>query len=169
LLPALAACIAVALTALAVAPAAGAADVIETADRLVVRKAARRLDLMKEGRVLRSYTVALGLTPDGPKRQEGDYRTPEGEYRIVHRNPDSDYFLSLKVSYPGPADLRRAAAAGVRPGGNIMIHGRPNRPSHPLKYYQTRDWTNGCIAVSNAEMVDIWMMTPDQTPITILP
>ena len=73
------------------------------------------------------------------------------------------------MSYPGPEDLRRAAADGVAPGGLIMIHGQPNRPTKPLEYYQTRDWTNGCIAVSNADMVDIWLMTPDNTPIQILP
>ena len=78
-------------------------------------------------------------------------------------------FLAIQVNYPGPEDLRRASAEGVDPGGLIMIHGQPNRPSKPLEYYQTRDWTNGCIAVSNADMVDIWLMTPDNTPIQILP
>jgi murein L,D-transpeptidase YafK len=157
------------LTLLCLVPALLRGETPVMADRLVVYKSERRLDLLHQGQVIRSFRVALGLSPAGPKRQEGDFRTPEGEYRITHRNPASDYFLSLGVSYPGPEDRRRASAAGVRPGGNIMIHGLPNRPSRPLRYYQTRDWTNGCIAVANAEMVDIWLLTPDNTPITILP
>jgi murein L,D-transpeptidase YafK len=145
------------------------ANRLEVADRVVVRKSERKLLLMKEGRVLRSFDVALGLSPKGHKEREGDFRTPEGEYRLSGRNPNSDFFLAIQVSYPGPDDIRRAAAEGVPPGGQIMIHGQPNRPSRPLEYYRTRDWTNGCIAVSNSDMVDIWLMTPDNTPISILP
>ena len=113
--------------------------------------------------------MALGLSPTGPKQREGDFRTPEGNYRLAGRNVNSDFFLAIHVNYPGPDDVRRASADGVAPGGMIMIHGQPNRPSRPLEYYQNRDWTNGCIAVSNADMVDIWLMTPDNTPIQILP
>jgi murein L,D-transpeptidase YafK len=142
---------------------------IEMADRVVVRKAERRLYLMNGERVLRSFRVALGLTPKGAKEREGDFRTPEGDYRLIGRNPNSDFFLALHVSYPNADDQRRAAREGVRPGGQIMIHGLPNRLKRPLEYYQTRDWTNGCIAVSNADMVDIWLMTPTNTPIQILP
>lgn len=145
------------------------ANRLEMADQVVVRKAERKLLLMREGRVLRSFDVALGLSPKGHKQREGDFRTPEGEYRLSGRNPNSDFFLAIQVSYPGPADIRRAAEAGVAPGGQIMIHGQPNRPSRPLEYYQSRDWTNGCIAVSNSDMVDIWLMTPEDTPISILP
>ncbi|MEO8224388.1 MAG: L,D-transpeptidase family protein [Gammaproteobacteria bacterium] len=145
------------------------ASAIEMADRVVVHKAERKLLLMRGERVLRAFPVALGLSPSGPKRREGDFRTPEGTYRLSGRNANSDFFLAIQVDYPGPDDLRRAAAERVRPGGLIMIHGQPNRPSRPLEYYQTRDWTNGCIAVSNAAMVDIWLMTPDNTPIQILP
>jgi murein L,D-transpeptidase YafK len=163
----LAALLLAALLPWAAAPAPASA--LEMADRVVVRKAQRRLYLMNGERVLREFRVALGLTPKGAKRREGDFRTPEGEYRLVSRNPNSDFFLALQVSYPGPDDLRRAASAGVSPGGQIMIHGLPNRLKKPLEYYQTRDWTNGCIAVSNSDMVDIWLMTPDNTPIQILP
>ncbi len=148
-------------------PASGSA--IEMADRVVVRKSERQLQLMRGDRVLRTFGVALGLSPTGPKRQEGDFRTPEGTYRLSGRNPNSDFFLAIQVNYPDPDDQRRASAEGVAPGGLIMIHGQPNRPSKPLEYYQKRDWTNGCIAVSNADMVDIWLMTPDNTPIQILP
>ncbi len=154
---------------LAGAPASAHAAALEMADRIVVRKAERRLYLMNGERVLRSFRVALGLTPTGHKQREGDFRTPEGEYHVVRRNPNSDFFLALQVSYPGPEDLRRAARQGVDPGGQIMIHGLPNRLKKPLDYYLTRDWTNGCIAVSNSDMVDIWLMTPTNTPIQILP
>ena len=150
-------------------PSGSEARPIEMADRVVVRKAERRLLLMQGERVLRSYQIALGLSPKGHKQREGDFRTPEGNYRLSGRNPNSDFFLAIQVNYPGPEDLRRAAAEGVPPGGQIMIHGQPNRPSKSVEYYRTRDWTNGCIAVSNADMVEIWLMTPDNTPIQILP
>jgi len=154
---------------LAVGPSPASSSAIEMADRVVVRKSERRLMLMRGDRVLRQFGVALGLSPTGPKRQEGDFRTPEGTYRLSGRNANSDFFLAIQVDYPGPEDERRASAEGVAPGGLIMIHGQPNRPNRPLEYYQKRDWTNGCIAVSNADMVDIWLMTPDNTPIQILP
>lgn len=159
-----------ALACLCLAAVIGAqAASLEVADHVVVRKAERKLLLMKGERVLRSFDVALGLSPKGPKLREGDFRTPEGDYTLSGRNSGSDFFLAIHVSYPGPADLRRAAAEGVAPGGQIMIHGLPNSPSRPLEYYRKRDWTNGCIAVSNADMVDIWLMTADNTPIHILP
>jgi murein L,D-transpeptidase YafK len=151
------------------APSTAPASAIEMADRVVVRKSERRLLLMRGDRILRSFDVALGLSPTGHKQREGDFRTPEGNYRLAGRNPNSDFFLAIQVNYPGPDDVRRAAQEGANPGGQIMIHGQPNRPSRPLEYYQKRDWTNGCIAVSNADMVDIWLMTPDNTPIQILP
>ncbi len=157
------------LAAIFAAPSAAPASAIEMADRVVVRKSERQLLLMRGDRILRSFEVALGLSPTGHKQREGDFRTPEGSYRLAGRNPNSDFFLSIQVDYPRPDDLRRAAEEGADPGGQIMIHGQPNRPSKPLEYYQTRDWTNGCIAVSNADMVEIWLMTPDNTPIQILP
>lgn len=156
-----------AVTGSAVAPAFASA--IEMADRVVVRKADRKLMLMRGDQVLRTFKVALGLSPTGHKLMEGDFRTPEGSYTLSSRKPDSDFFLAIQVSYPGPEDLRRASAEGVSPGGLIMIHGQPNRPGKPLEYYKNADWTNGCIAVSNSDMVDIWLMTPDNTPIQILP
>jgi murein L,D-transpeptidase YafK len=141
----------------------------ETADRVLVRKSERKLYLMKNGQVMRTFKVALGLQPDGPKLREGDYRTPEGSYRLAERNPDSDFFLSIRISYPNDDDVRRARARGLAPGGQIMIHGLPNNPSRSLEYYRRTDWTNGCIAVSNSDMVDIWLMTARDTPIEILP
>jgi murein L,D-transpeptidase YafK len=141
----------------------------ETADRVLVRKAERKLYLMKNGEVMRTYKVALGLEPEGHKLREGDFRTPEGSYRLMERNADSEFFLSIRISYPNDEDLRRARARGVAPGGQIMIHGLPNNPTRSPEYYRRTDWTNGCIAVSNSDMVDIWLMTERDTPIEILP
>ena len=142
---------------------------IELADRVVVHKSLRRLELVKDGAVMRSFKIALGLMPEGDKLREGDFRTPEGRYELVDRNADSDFFLSIRISYPNAVDRRQARARGLAPGGAIMIHGQPNFPTHSEQYYQLTDWTNGCIAVSNADMVDIWLMTTRNTPIEILP
>lgn len=142
---------------------------IAVADRVVVRKSERKLYLMKGGSILRSFKVALGLSPEGHKLREGDFRTPEGSYALVERNPDSDFFLSIRVSYPNETDVRRSRSNGHAPGGAIMIHGQPNNPTRSPEYYRRTDWTNGCIAVSNADMVDIWLMTAPNTPIQILP
>jgi murein L,D-transpeptidase YafK len=139
------------------------------ADTVVVRKGARKLELLRNGQVLRSYRVALGLRPEGHKQFEGDYRTPEGKYLLTRRNPNSDYFLSIQVSYPNDDDMARARKQGLRPGGAIMIHGQPNTPRKPRDYYSNVDWTEGCIAVSNSDMVEIWLMTGPDTPIEIQP
>ncbi len=138
-------------------------------DRLVLRKSERKLFLMHGEDVVRSYKVALGLNPVGQKERAGDFRTPEGQYRLVRRNPRSDYFLSMQVSYPNDADMRRARRNHWEPGGSIMIHGLPNQLKHTPGYYDKTDWTDGCIAVSNADMVEIWLLTPDDAPIAILP
>jgi murein L,D-transpeptidase YafK len=139
------------------------------ADHVVVRKSDRRLELMHDGRVLRSFPVSLGANPEGHKEQEGDQRTPEGRYRLDWRNVNSQFFLAIRVSYPNDEDIRRARARGVSPGNNIMIHGLPNQPRHAIDDYRRQDWTDGCIAVSNSAMIDIWLSVPDDTPITILP
>jgi murein L,D-transpeptidase YafK len=139
-----------------------------TVTRVVVHKAARRMELHSGTQVLRSYRVSLGLQPQGHKEREGDFRTPEGRYYLTRRNPRSDYFLSIQVSYPNDRDQKRAKSNGWEPGGAIMIHGLPNRLKHEPDYY-TRDWTDGCIAVSNSDMVEIWLFTNNNTPIDILP
>jgi len=139
------------------------------ADYVVVDKSDRKLYLYKAGRVLREFDVSLGLVPNGPKQREGDFRTPEGKYFLDARNANSDYFLSIHVSYPSESDRARARAQGVDPGGQIMIHGWPNEPRYDLRRYQSTDWTDGCIAVSNSDMVDIWLMTREFTPIEIRP
>lgn len=139
------------------------------ADRVVIRKADRKLLLMKDDDVLRTINVALGLLPEGDKKAEGDFHTPEGSYKLIKRNPASEFFLSIQISYPNDEDIHEARALGVDPGGQIMIHGQPNNPKHDVAYYQQTDWTNGCIAVSNADMVDIWLMTSANTPVEISP
>jgi murein L,D-transpeptidase YafK len=142
---------------------------LPTAERLVLHKGERRLELLRKGEVLRSYKVALGLQPVGHKERSGDFRTPEGKYQLTRRNPRSDFFLSIQISYPSDQDARYARSNGWDPGGSIMIHGLPNVLKRDPTYYQTRDWTDGCIAVSNADMVEIWLLTHDNTPIEILP
>src|SRR5690606_7308239 len=139
------------------------------ADRVLVNKTQRTLQLLRNGEVLRSYKVALGLRPEGHKQFEGDFRTPEGRYRLVGRNPNSAFFRSVLVSYPNEADIRRARQMGQRPGGAIMIRGQPNPPRKPRDYYSNVDWTEGCIALSNSDMVELWLMTPPDTPIEIQP
>jgi murein L,D-transpeptidase YafK len=148
---------------------ASGAETLPTANRVLVRKSERRMYLMRGDEVLRSYRVALGLNPVGHKEREGDFRTPEGRYQLVKRNPRSDFFMSMKVSYPNTDDVARARRNGWAPGGSIMIHGLPNDPRKGLDYYATRDWTDGCIAVSNADMLEIWMLVSDGTTIEIQP
>lgn len=132
------------------------------ADAIRVYKAQRRMELLRDGRVISTYRIALGDAPIGHKRQQGDEKTPEGDYRITYRNPRSRFHLSLRVSYPNEADRRQARARGVDPGGDIMIHG-----ATPPGY--RGDWTDGCIAVTNAEMDEIWRRVPVGTPIRIVP
>jgi murein L,D-transpeptidase YafK len=133
------------------------------ADQIVVHKARREMLLLLGNSLLRSYRVALGREPVGHKEREGDGRTPEGRYTIDRRNPKSRYHLALRISYPNQADRARAAELGVDPGGDIMIHG--------LKDGVVRedDWTQGCIAVTNQEMEEIWALVPEGTPIRIEP
>jgi murein L,D-transpeptidase YafK len=152
-----------------VPPAADPAGVLVSADQVIVRKASRSLELLRDGQVLATYKVALGLDPSGPKQREGDFRTPEGRYRLARRNARSDFFLSIQISYPSVEDVRTARRQGWDAGGQIMIHGLPNRLRHPQSYYESRDWTDGCIAVSNSDMVEIWLLTGEDTPIHILP
>jgi murein L,D-transpeptidase YafK len=138
-------------------------------DHLVVHKTERRLVLLHGTTEVRSYKIALGLNPIGQKEREGDFRTPEGHYALVRRNPRSDFFLSIQVSYPNDIDLKRAHKNHWLAGGSIMIHGLPNQLKHEPGYYESRDWTDGCIALSNADMVEVWLLTPDNAPIDILP
>jgi murein L,D-transpeptidase YafK len=142
---------------------------IAAADHIVVRKAERKLYLYSGSRLLGSYKVELGLAPVGQKEREHDFRTPEGHYYLARRNTRSDFFLAIQVSYPNKEDEVRARKNRWAPGGLIMIHGLPNTLKHPASYYASSDWTDGCIALSNSDMVEVWMRTLDNIPIDIYP
>jgi murein L,D-transpeptidase YafK len=139
------------------------------ASRILVDKSDRTLTVFSAGKILRQYPVSLGLNPKGHKQQEGDKRTPEGIYLIDFKNPDSAFYRSLRVSYPNERDKRAAEERGVEPGGLIMIHGTPNgrliRTSSSYGY----DWTDGCIAVSNTAMDELWRLVEPGTLIEIRP
>lgn len=137
-------------------------------DRIVVLKSARRMNLLYRGRVVRTYSIALGFAPKGHKAKEGDGRTPEGLYRIDARNPKSSYHLSLRISYPNARDRARARRNGVSPGGQIFIHGQPNWLGGAARVVKLPgDWTLGCIAVSNRDIREIWSAVKIDTPIEL--
>jgi len=137
-------------------------------DKIVVLKSARRMKLLYRGRVVRTYTIALGFAPKGHKTTEGDGRTPEGRYRIDARNPKSSFTLSLRISYPNAADRAQARRRGVSPGGQIFIHGQPNRLGAAARVLKLPgDWTLGCIAVSNRAIREIWRVVKIGTPIEL--
>lgn len=142
---------------------------VQTADKILVVKSERKLYLYRGSEVLRSYRVSLGLNPVGHKQRAGDYRTPEGLYQLTRRNPRSAYFLSIQISYPAPSDIARARINGWDAGGQIMIHGLPNNPSHTDQYYVAADWTNGCIALANADMLELWSLVDRRAIIEIKP
>ena len=151
-------------------PAAGVRIPAPTiADSIVVYKRERTLTLFYRGVPIRSYFVALGSKPVGDKIQAGDRRTPEGLFRINAHNPASKYHLALRISYPDDAHRARAAALGVDPGGDIMIHGLSPEYSAAGKQHLQNDWTNGCVALSNQEIEEIWRAVPDGTPVQIKP
>jgi murein L,D-transpeptidase YafK len=138
-------------------------------DLVIVHKEQRVLKLLSGGDLVRQYRVALGSNPRGHKRHEGDGRTPEGVYRIDWRNPDSKFHLSLHIDYPRPDDVSAAAAVAADPGKDIMIHGLPEGFTPGEIGHPRRDWTSGCIAVTNAEIEEIWTLVEDGTAILILP
>jgi hypothetical protein len=148
---------------------AGSAGAYEMADAVLVDKSDRRLYLLRAGRTIAEYPIKLGMNPYGHKQREGDFRTPEGKYRLDWRNPNSEFYLSIKVSYPNREDAAVANERGHRPGGLIMLHGQPNVPKKPPEHYATRDWTDGCIALSNAHMTNVWLRTTAGIPIEIRP
>ena len=138
-------------------------------DSLVVEKGLRQLSLFYRGELVRAYSIALGLTPTGDKERIGDNRTPEGLFHIDARNPQSRFHLSLHISYPDDIHRARAAALGVEPGGDIMLHGLPKGQEEAGRDHRKFDWTNGCIALTNEEIEEIWRAVPDGTPIEIKP
>jgi len=139
------------------------------ADKVIVLKQQRVLMLLEQDRVLKTYRIALGGNPKGPKQQQGDHRTPEGLYVLDRRNERSSYYRSIHISYPNTQDRRNAASRGVSPGGDVMVHGLPNGMGWIGNAHRARDWTDGCIAVTNEEMDEIWRAVPDGTPIEIKP
>jgi murein L,D-transpeptidase YafK len=137
------------------------------ADKVLVLKGERKLLLMNGDEVLKTYSVSLGGSPVGPKTREGDSKTPEGKYVLDRHNSHSQYHKSIHISYPNAEDLARARKLGVPPGGDLFLHGEPNDYHGPSQ--QLGDWTDGCIAVTNADMDEIWRAVPDGTPIEIKP
>jgi murein L,D-transpeptidase YafK len=141
------------------------------ADRLVVLKGERRMVLMRGDRVMKVFRVALGRYPKGHKTREGDARTPEGTYKVDYRldSDKSKFYRALHISYPNRADRERANRLGIDPGGQIMIHGLPTRWSAKDVGHPRLDWTQGCIALTNREMDQVWKMVDDGTTIEIHP
>ena len=141
----------------------------QNVDRVIVLKKERTLQLMSHGKVLKTYKVALGGNPVGPKTQQGDHRTPEGIYVLDHRNVHSQYYKSIHISYPNAADRARAAKLHVSTGGDIFLHGLPNGYGSVGSAHRLRDWTDGCVAVTDEEIDEIWKLVADDTPIEIKP
>ncbi len=142
---------------------------VDKADMVLVIKSKRMLMLMKDGEIFKTYKVALGKQPTGHKTRQGDRRTPEGRYILDSRNPKSKYYLAIHISYPNEADILSARNRGVSPGGDIMIHGLPAASAAVGELQSYLDWTDGCIAVTNPEMEEIWQFVSDGTPIEIRP
>lgn len=139
------------------------------ADEIIVYKSKRVMYLLNKGRIIRKYRIALGKNPVGHKLEWGDNRTPEGKYKIDLKNGKSAYHLSLRVSYPDATDADVAASLDINPGDWIMIHGLPNGRNAGSVQHPNKDWTNGCIAVTNDEIREIWRMVDIGTPISIWP
>lgn len=127
------------------------------------------MTLMHGNQVLKTYSVALGTVPVGPKEKQGDHKTPEGNYAIIARNSHSQFHLALRISYPSPEDRARARKLGVPPGGDIMIHGLESRFAFLGAMHRQTNWTDGCIAVTNPEIEEIWSLAPVGTTVEIRP
>jgi tetratricopeptide (TPR) repeat protein len=141
----------------------------DPADKVLIEKKERRLTLLLKGEVIKTYKIALGGDPVGPKVMLGDNKTPEGVYTIDSRNSNSEYHLSLHISYPNEIDKKRAKELGVSPGGNIMIHGIKNGLGWVGESHAKFDWTKGCIAVTDEEMQEIYRLVPNGTTVVIMP
>ena len=138
-------------------------------DLVIIEKSKREMTLYRDGAMVRSYRIALGFTPIGDKLHQGDGKTPEGRFRINFKNPNSQFHLSLKISYPDAKDRAAAHARGDNPGGDIFIHGTPGmRTPYPANA-RIRDWTHGCIAVTENEIEEIWKLVPVGVAVEIKP
>jgi murein L,D-transpeptidase YafK len=138
-------------------------------DLVVVNKSASRMSIMRDGKTIKSYLIAMGDAPNGHKLKEGDQRTPQGRYFLDYKKSDSAFYKSIHISYPNEEDRLRADALGISPGGMIMIHGENPKSTLPPEEAQKYNWTNGCIAVTNKEMDELWRMIEPGTPIEIWP
>ena len=141
----------------------------KSVDKILVIKSARRLELISDGKVIRSYRISLGKQPKGPKLQEGDKRTPEGLYWVDWRKRSDKFNLAMHINYPNITDAAKARREGVNPGSMIMIHGTPDSEENPEELFHTLDWTDGCIAMKNYEMREVWSMVKDGTMVEIRP
>lgn len=139
------------------------------AEKIVIEKSKRKLHLLRDGKIIKTYEISLGRQPVGPKLEEGDNKTPEGLYFIDSRNPNSQYHLSLHISYPNKSDVEKAKGSAVSSGGDIMIHGIRNGLGWIGELHLMLDWTQGCIAVTNQEIEEIWRVVPNGTPVEIIP
>jgi murein L,D-transpeptidase YafK len=140
-----------------------------TIDRIVVQKSAKKLSIFRDDNQIKRYRIALGRNPVGAKQEEGDMKTPEGIYKIDSRNAQSSFHLALHISYPSDEDNRRAAARGVSAGSDIMVHGIKNGRGWIGAFHRWKDWTAGCIALTDEEIEELWRVTPDGTTIEIRP
>ena len=158
-----------AIASLLFAGAAAAQQPLAT--RILVDKSDHKMYVYSNDRIIATFPVGLGVHSRGPKQQEGDRRTPEGKYVLDYKNPASSFFRSIHISYPNPEDRASARRRGVKPGGDIMIHGQPNNPelARRVREYPYPDWTDGCIALSNVDMLQLWDMVRVPTPIEIVP
>lgn len=150
------------------------ASTVETLDgkvieKVLVLKSAHQLQLINDGKTLKTYRISLGKKPKGPKLMEGDKRTPEGLYWLDWRKTSDRYYLAMHISYPNITDSARSRREGVNPGGMIMIHGTPDTEEFPEQYFHTLDWTDGCIAMRNIDMREVWGLVKDGTMIEIRP
>jgi murein L,D-transpeptidase YafK len=139
------------------------------ADRVLVVKKDRTLQLLSQGKILKTYKVALGGNPVGAKTRQGDHKTPEGVYVLDSRNPHSQFYKSIHISYPNARDRAAARANGFSPGGYVFVHGLPNGYGAVGVAHRLHDWTDGCIAVTDKEIDEIWQAVPNGTPIEIRP
>ena len=149
--------------------AAQAATPDHPVDRVVVLKREHVLQLLSHGKVVKTYKVALGGDPAGPKTRQGDHKTPEGVYILDFRNAHSQFYKSIHISYPNAGDRAAAHKNGVSPGGDVFVHGLPNGYGSIGAAHRLKDWTDGCIAVTDDEIDEIWLAVADGTPIEIRP
>jgi murein L,D-transpeptidase YafK len=141
----------------------------KTPDRILIEKSARTLKLMRGSEILKTYKVALGTQPVGPKERQGDHRTPEGIYAVDGKNPNSQFYRALHISYPNPADREHARRLGTSPGGDVEIHGLGKSYGWIGEGHRMKDWTDGCIAVTNEEIDEIFPLVAVGTRIEIRP